>query len=228
MALLGAATLAMWWDVRPAVLQELEDWHSHEHLPERLGIPGFRRGSRWRSVAGEGMCMVYELESHAVLQSPAYLARLNAPTPWSTRMMPEHRNMVRSQCHVLESRGGMVASHCLSLRLSPQPGREAALRQALRTRIAEFALRPGLSGLHLLRHEAPAMAPTTEQKIRGGDGFADWVLLACGYTPDALQALAAGELATGSLEALGAQPGAQAGLYALSCSVTPGDVHDLA
>ena len=47
MALLGKAVLAMWWDVSVQQRPEFEHWHAHEHFPERLGIPGFRRASRW-------------------------------------------------------------------------------------------------------------------------------------------------------------------------------------
>ena len=81
----------MWWDIAPAVKADFEDWHSHEHFPERLGVPGFRRGSRWRSATGgEGVVVMYELEAYDTLSSSHDLARLNAPTPWSTRMMPHH------------------------------------------------------------------------------------------------------------------------------------------
>jgi hypothetical protein len=126
MSLLGSAALAIWWDIAPQVLADFEDWHSHEHFTERLGIPGFRRVTRWRDVAGgAGIFVMYELDDHAVLSSAPYLARLNAPTPWSTRMMPNHRNMIRSQCRVLESAGGAVARHALTVRLSPEPGRPA-------------------------------------------------------------------------------------------------------
>jgi len=41
MSLLGTAALAMWWNMAPDVLAEFEDWHSHEHFPERLAIPAF-------------------------------------------------------------------------------------------------------------------------------------------------------------------------------------------
>ena len=106
MALRGAAALAMWWNVADDVRAEWDDWHSHEHFPERLALPGFLRATRWRDArGGEGVFMMYELADHDVLASPAYVARLNAPTPWSTRMLPEHRDMVRAQCRVLASRG---------------------------------------------------------------------------------------------------------------------------
>ena len=50
MPLLGSAALAMWWDIAPQVLADFEDWHSHEHFTERLGIPGFHRATRWRDA----------------------------------------------------------------------------------------------------------------------------------------------------------------------------------
>jgi hypothetical protein len=226
MALLGKAALAMWWDMAADQRTDFEDWHTHEHFPERLAIPGFRRASRWRCAnGGDGVFVMYELESHAVLSSPAYLASLNAPTPWSTRMMPHHRNMVRSQCRVLESRGGNIARHALTLRLSPAAGRDDVLQASVRTLVDALVSRPGLTGAHLLRHEKPPIAVTTEQKLRGeGDRFADWVLVVCGYDAAVLRALVQSELATEALAAMGAAPGAVSSLQALSYAATPADM----
>ncbi len=39
--MLGSAAVAMWWDIAPEVRAEWEDWHTREHMPERLAIPGF-------------------------------------------------------------------------------------------------------------------------------------------------------------------------------------------
>ena len=90
------------------------------------------------------------------------------------------------------------------------------------------SLQPGFAGLHLLRHETPSIAPTEEQKIRrNADRTADWVLVACGYVADALRALSERELSSDSLVEMGATPGAERGLYALSCSATPFDVADV-
>src|SRR5215218_3891471 len=134
MALLGRAALAMWWDMAPAMSAEFHDWHSHEHFRERLAIPGFRRATRWTSAdGGEGVFQIYELADYAILSSSHYLASLNAPSPWSTKMMPHHRNMVRSQCHVLESAGGNVARHALTVRMSPAAGAGEPLREALKS-----------------------------------------------------------------------------------------------
>lgn len=216
----------MWWNMDSAMKAEFEDWHSHEHFPERLGVPGFRRGTRWTSATGgEGIFVMYELEAHGTLSSPAYLERLNAPSPWSTKMMPFHRNMVRCQSHVLESRGGGVARQALTLRLSPTAGREGELRSSLATLFPSLVERPGLTGVHLLRHETPAIAQTTEQKIRGSaDQVADWVLVAVGYDPSALEALADSNFSESSLVRLGAAPGQARDMFSLSYSATPADV----
>jgi hypothetical protein len=224
MALLGKAALAMWWDMAPGMRAEFEDWHSHEHFTERLGIPGFCRATRWSAAdGGEGVFQMYELEAYETLASDHYLQRLNAPTPWSTRMMPHHRNMVRSQCRVLESAGGNVARHALTVRLSPAAARENELRAALKDIAAALAERRGCVGGHLLRHEMPAIAQTTEQKIRGKDRYADWVFVAVGYDAPTLQELAADELGAQALARAGAAPGAEHGLYTLSYSALPAE-----
>lgn len=230
MALAGSAALAMWWDIAPKVRADFEHWHAHEHFPERLAIPGFLRASRWRSAdGGEGVFVLYELADPAVLGSPAYLARLNAPSPWSTRLMPQHRNMVRSQCHVMESRGGVTSRFAWTLRLAPVPGREDGLRLALRRLFESAPLRPGIAGLHLLRHDPPRIAATAEQRLRGlSDAAASWVLVACGYDRDALMQLAAGELGEASLVAMGAAPGPAGGHFELAYAAMAGDVAGIA
>lgn len=226
MALLGQAALAMWWDIESGMRAEFEHWHSHEHFPERLGIPGFRRASRWSSAdGGEGFFVLYELAGHEVLSSPAYLERLNAPTPWSQRLMPQHRNMVRSQCRVLESRGAAVSRNLLTIRLSPVPAREHELRSALHALAQALPQRPGISGMHLLRHENPAIAVTEEQKIRGlRDGAADWVVLLSAYDGERLRELAAAELSAPALEAIGAAPGSRCATHLLSAALQQADV----
>lgn len=226
MALLGEAAIAMWWNMAPDLRSEFEDWHSHEHFPERMSIPGFRRGSRWASEdGGEGFFVLYELEAHETLTSPHYLERLNNPTPWSTKMMPHHRNMVRSQCRVLESHGGGVAQFVLTLSFSPAEGRAAALHRNLSPVLARLPTLPGVTGGHLLRTETPNAPATTEQKIRGGDAVADWIILVSGYDRETLEYAASAELGAPSLEEAGAMsPPSAISLYRLSHALTR---HDL-
>jgi hypothetical protein len=226
MALLGKGAVAMWWDIAPERRAEFEDWHSHEHFPERMSIPGFLRGARWAAVdGGDGFFVMYELEAYETLVSEAYLRRLNAPTPWSMRMMPHHRNMVRSQCRVLESHGGALARHALTVRLSPADGAAERLRAHLRDLSLTLAKRPGTVAGHLLETQTPKIAATTEQKIRGlADAVADWIFVACGYDRAALEHLAQAELGDGALIEAGARAGAIRGLYNLSHTNAAGDI----
>ena len=226
MALLGASALAMWWDIASEIREDFEDWHAHEHFPERMSIPGFRRGTRYANAAGgDGMFVIYEIDDHAVLSSPAYVSRLNAPTPWSTRLMPHHRHMVRSQCRVLASRGGSIAGHALTLRLTPVPGADERLQRYLRELVMELPGRPGLTAAHLLRHQDPHVAMTTEQKIRDqADRVADCVFLVCGYRLETLELLRTAELSDELLREHGAAEGMSGATYAMACSATSVDV----
>ena len=226
MPLLGKAAVAMWWEVMPALRTAFEDWHSHEHFPERLGIPGFLRASRWASATdGEGCFVMYELDALETLTSQHYLARLNDPTPWSARMMPHHRNMVRSLCAVALSYGGGIARSMLTVRLSPRANHAIALLDWLREKLPKFPLVPGITAAHLLQTQAqkPGIAATAEQKMRGGDAGADWVLLLTGYDAQLLADVASSELGSSALVAAGAQTGSVANFYDLRYALTPAD-----
>ena len=224
--MLGQAALAMWWDMAPAMREEFEHWHSHEHFPERLALPGFERGSRWADAAGgEGFFILYELAAYEALISPEYLARLNAPSPWSQKLMPHHRNMVRSQSRVVASSGSAVAGHALTVRLSPQEDAGDDLRNYLETLVRDLPMRPGLAGAHLLRTDTPDIAPTTEQKIRGlADRAADWSFIVNGYDAQVLRELAEGELSAAALHAAGAREDVISGTYALRLSMAAAEV----
>lgn len=225
--MLGDAALAMWWDIAPEAREEFEHWHSHEHFAERLALPGFQRASRWAEAAcGEGFFVLYELQTYDALVSLGYLTRLNSPSEWSRKMMPHHRRMVRSQCRVLASRGGAVAGHALTVRVSPVDGEEEALRTRLEALVQQLPALPGVVGAHLLCTETPAIATTTEQRMRGNaDRAADWIFIASGYDALALQRLAESTLSVAALEGAGAARGAIVGAYGLRLSMVAADTH---
>jgi len=226
MSLLGKAAVAMWWNIRPEQRSEFGDWHSHEHFPERMSIPGFRRGSRWTSTLDtEGFFVLYELDQYEVLTSRGYLDRLNAPTPWSTKMMPHHLDMVRSQCRVEASFGGGVATSLATIRLSPRAGKEGQLKTTLAEGLRDLSSKPGLTGAHLLITDTPkTSAPTTEQQIRGADGAADWIVLLSGYDPEVVQNAVSEYFPASALQPLGAREKSVMGRYKLAFTMTPLDV----
>jgi hypothetical protein len=228
MALMGNAVLAMWWDIAPPDQPGFEHWHTSEHFAERLAVPGFLRGSRWVALSGTPHYFVmYELADLDVLASQQYRDRVNSPTPWSTRTMAGFRNMVRSQCRVQGSQGGGIAHAMLTLRFSPQEGQAARLRSWLVGEVLPaLVARAGVSGAHLLENVAPsgpAQVQTAEQKLRGGDASADWVLLASGYDLQAMSGLAKDELNEDLLVRQGAARDVVAGMYRLGYAMAAGD-----
>ena len=61
--------------------------------------------------------------------------------------------------------------------------------------------------------------------IRGNaDGWADWVLVVCGYDLGALHAVSEGDLASAALASHGAATADVRGIYGLAVSATAGDV----
>jgi hypothetical protein len=103
----GAGFLAIWSDVRIEQESDYLDWLTREHTSERLSIEGFLRVRVYRclDVSVRRYFIHYELRSPDVVGSPAYLARLNTPTPWSQRIMPILGNFVRGGGRVLARAG---------------------------------------------------------------------------------------------------------------------------
>ncbi len=204
MALLGSAAMILSFDIVPEGVVEHDNWHSLEHLRERMSIPGFLRGSRWTSVSGGARYFVmYEVADLDTLASPPYLERLNNPSPWTARMMKHYRDMNRGFCRITFSNGLGIGNCGLLIRFSPEPGRENALRAWLANEILPaLPGKPGLVSAHLLE---AALTPemTQEQRIRGKDGGVDWVLLVTGYDEAAVREIAENVLSVISLEERG-------------------------
>jgi hypothetical protein len=100
MGLKGSAFLAIWHDIAEGAHDEYVEWHTREHMPERLSIPGFLTGKRLHTP-GAGRYVfgtIYSGETVEVFRSPAYLERLNNPTPWTSQVAPTFRNFLRVAC----------------------------------------------------------------------------------------------------------------------------------
>ena len=183
------------FDVVREAVAEHDDWHTHEHLPERLSTPGFVRGSRWVALGGGPRYFVlYEVEQLATLTSEAYLQRLNNPSPWTSKMMAHYRGMTRGFCSVTASFGAGVGGSCLLARFKPAAETASSLRKWLCDEaLPALPARPGLGSVHLLEGAVtPAM--TNEQRIRGADAGVDWALVVTGYSQDVLARLPEGDV----------------------------------
>ena len=189
-----------------------------------MSVPGFLRGSRWVALAGKpNYFVLYEVADIDTLASPAYLERLNNPSPWNARMMQHYRGMKRGFCRVTASFGLGLGQVGLLLRFSPRPEEETGLRQWLCGEVlSALPLRDGLVSAHLL--EAAAKPDfTQEQVIRGKDAGVDWVVLVTGYDLPSVEALAGKELSAQQLEGRGVT-GMAAGIYQMQHSLTEREV----
>jgi len=86
----GTGLLMVWCDVPADREADFNRWYNEEHLAERLAVPGFLSAARYEAVKGGRRHLAcYELESPAVLESPAYKRVQANPTEWTKRCSPE-------------------------------------------------------------------------------------------------------------------------------------------
>lgn len=202
MALQGRGALVIWHDIAEGAEADFHEWHSAEHLAERVGLPGFNRGRRCVAVdAAPRFLILYEVDELAVLTSPPYLARLNDPTPWTARAVANFRNTNRSLCEVRHSIGAGIGSVLLALGL-------AEGTEITGDALARLASSPGITGADLLAGDrAASAAETAEKRLRERpDQVSDRVLLIEGYDERAVARAG---------EECGAPAAATGGLYRL-------------
>lgn len=192
----GDGVLAIWTDIAPELETEFNEWYWREHLPERLAVPGFRQGWRYRATAGAPRYFAwYALDDRAVLASPAYLARLDHPTEWTRRIMPGFRNTTRAVFRRTAMLGRACGAAALTLRFTPRAAERSALDEWLRRALLPaLQARAGIVRAQLWE-AAPVAAPATrEAALRGdGDAGADGALMIEASGLDELEALG-GEL----------------------------------
>jgi hypothetical protein len=233
MGLLGTAVLAIWNDIAPGGDAEFNHWHTREHIPERVGVPGFLRGRRYvahgaRAAGLEPLTddpryfTLYETESLATLNGPAYVERLNKPTSWTRRSLPLFRNTNRSACRVVLSLGQGIGGTLATLRIGPESGREEEFRAWLTgTTLPALSERPGVVGAHLCEADVDTTrVPTEEKKLRDqADAIASWVVMLEGVDAEIVEAACADFLNAAILIRHGAAPGPALGVYRLQYSL---------
>ena len=181
MSLAGMGVVAIWHDLAPEAKDEFYEWHNREHMPERVGIPGFRRGRRYIAVNGAPEFFVlYEADSPEVLGGLDYLNRLNAPTEWTRRMLPTFRNVNRSLCRVAFTGGAGSGGVLLTSRFEIDAAHRAGSIEALTRRILPaLCHRTGIAGVHLcLADEALSTTDSVERQIYAGTAqMSAWVVM---------------------------------------------------
>lgn len=171
MSLLGTGAVAIWHDIAPEGRDTFYAWHGNEHMHERVGIPGFRRGRRFAAIEADlEFFNLYEAESVDVLRGDGYRSRLNNPTPWTVAAVKHFRAVARSICQVMASHGKAQGGLVATLRYDVPAGQESAHAAWLATDLLpKLAAAPGMAAAHFLLADTEASGErTAEQKLRGG------------------------------------------------------------
>lgn len=215
-----AAMLCIWHDVEADHVEEYLRWHTFEHLPERLALPGFTFARRYELAEGPGQhffCVV-DARTLADFASPEYRAKLDAPTEWTRRLMPRYGRVHRSLCRELWELGEGLTGLAACVRIAVG-GTDKALPEAL----AEICARQ-LAAHHLAFAQLGALDETAsgrdseEKRLRPTEaiGGHDLVLLVGALSREGLRPVL--DQIEGLLERRN-RIAHEVSLYSLSCAL---------
>ncbi len=187
MPLIGNAFMIIWHDIQPPAQAEYEAWHTREHMPERLAVPGFLRGRRGVApgAATHRYLTLYEAAGLETFASRAYLERLDNPTPGSVALQPSYFNFIRSACAIVASTGVGVGGAMATVRLSWGAKDARALASDAPKLVDTFYKLTGVSSVHLgIAQSQYSSAKTKETALRGttADGVFDAVVMIDGVS----------------------------------------------
>jgi hypothetical protein len=144
---------------------EFEAWYQTEHLIERLAVPGFLFGRRYKGIAGTaGYLAFYLVETPAVLTSKPYLERLDNPTPMTRKMMSDvFIDMNRTVCSRVTRRGHFRGAFAAIARFNQRQD-DTALAGALEKFTGDIAVAGGEIWVAV---DAAGMPVSEEEQLRG-------------------------------------------------------------
>jgi hypothetical protein len=159
----ASGILSIWNEYPQEEVELYERWYMTEHFPERLGVPGFLRGRRYRAIdADRTYFTFYELEAPEVLFSEAYLARLDDPTVWTRRIMSRWSGMFRTVCRRTARAGVAIGGFAAVARFEGEAQVSRGQAAEIRERLAD----PGVVAVDVWHATAEQNAATREAGTR--------------------------------------------------------------
>ena len=169
------AVLAFFHNIVAGREAEFEEWFQHEHLPERIAIPGFLMGRRYEAVSADRSYFhFYAIRSVEDLKSDAYIARVNEPTPLTRTVMSEiTKNVFRTVYRRTFRLGAVRGAAAVTVRLADR-SIEAELTTAIKELIRDRAVACG----EIWQCVDPLeFSVSAEERLRGGDRRLETCLL---------------------------------------------------
>jgi hypothetical protein len=159
--------LAIFNNIPPGTEGDFEEWFQHEHLLERIAVPGFIMGRRHEAVSGAPKYFNYYVTtSPDVLKSRAYLDRLDDPTPMTRHIMSKvFKDMNRTVCRRTFRAGQMRGVVAVTARFVSPPDR-GVLQGAIEGMMKDRAVACGEVWTAVDPGEFPV---NEEERLRGGD-----------------------------------------------------------
>jgi len=181
MSLLGSAVLVNWGGILASKEADYNSWHSKEHMPERIVLPGFLRGCRAIGISETNVnhkyFMMYEAERKDVFVSRKYLEKLNNPSKWTKNILSNYIAPSRTICSVITSKsvgfGGWIATvRFLSKDIEPENHVEK-----LKLSVPQTIKLEGITGMHVLLGEKTyGQMETQEKSFRSNQGLHDQII----------------------------------------------------
>ncbi len=216
----GAGFLAIWSDVEPGNLTDYRHWLTREHTTERVTTKGFLGVRVFRATRADinRFFILYELEAPEVLDGPAYLARLNAPTPWSQRIMPQLGNFMRGGGVMAARAGRGEGATIVALRIEQLPDNPQMLADGIAALDGIAAVQIGVTD------HARTSVPTVEKGMRQNEGiFAGLLIIEALDEPSLRSALRQAVETAPRLFGVTGNPEIYQGIFALDARIADFD-----
>ena len=181
MSLLGSAVLVNWGGITESKEIDYNQWHSIEHMPERLSLPGFLRGCRAIGIAETDKrhkyFMMYEADRKEVFISKKYLERLNNPTKWTKDILSHYVSPSRTICSVIASKSIGFGGYLSTIRFLDGNVDNRHNVEILKMSVPQIIKIDGITGMHVLLGDNTFGQMKTEEKTyRSSQGIDDQVI----------------------------------------------------
>ncbi|MBP0599219.1 hypothetical protein J8I26_13950 [Herbaspirillum sp. LeCh32-8] len=159
--------LFVWTDVDPAHEQDFNQWYDREHVQERVALPGFVSGVRYRSEHGPRRYLgLYRTTSLDAFKTPAYFQAFRHQTPWSVANLARMHNPMRRVCTISAETGAGRGAWLAVLRLGNR--QQAHQLDALSTTLGKRLLEvDGVLSSRLLTPDQELSSPLPAESTEG-------------------------------------------------------------
>ena len=181
MSLLGNTVLVNWGGIVASKENEYNQWHSIEHMPERISLNGFLRGCRAVGLPGTDVnhkyFMMYEADRKEVFTSKKYLERLNNPTKWTKDILSNYISPSRTICSVIASKSIGFGGFFSTIRFLDKNIDDKHNVETLKLSVPQTIKLQGVTGMHvLLGDDTFGQMKTEEKTFRSSQGMVDQVI----------------------------------------------------